>query len=230
MAIIRVTSGTTAGATLEIAGPTVIGRESCDLVLPDTEVSRQHAKLTPQDDGIEVEDLGSMNGTFVNGKKIEGPVRLTASAMLRVGVTELALEVPPPATVSDAPAPADVTVARPTVPAADVTVARDVEQGDAAPAPDVTVARDVQQGDVAPPPDVTVARETVPAPGQPDVTAVRPVVGAPEATVQRKTQPGPASGEAATGAKQGSGLPPPPVLIAIGVAVAVVLLLLLFVL
>ena len=155
-ATIKVTSGSTAGATLQIGRPTVIGREGCDLVLPDTEVSRRHARLTPVDDGVEVVDLDSMNGTFVNGKKIDGPVRLTAGATLRVGVTELSLEVAAPAPpVGDAPA--DVTVARPTVADPDVTVQRDVvqpppESGDVAPAPDVTVARDVQQGDVAPRP------------------------------------------------------------------------------
>jgi hypothetical protein len=62
------------------------------------------------------------------------------------------------------------------------------------------------------------------------VTAVRPVAGAPEATVQRKTQPGPQAGEPGGVTEQKSGLPAPQVLIAVGVGVLVLLLLLIFVL
>src|SRR5438094_9918969 len=54
------------------SGELVIGRASdLDLVLVEDMVSRKHAKLTLQDGGISIADLGSTNGTFVNGEKVK---------------------------------------------------------------------------------------------------------------------------------------------------------------
>ncbi len=51
---------------------TVIGRrEDCDLRIPVGDVSRKHCRLVRTDDGIRVEDLGSSNGTYVNGERIQ---------------------------------------------------------------------------------------------------------------------------------------------------------------
>lgn len=50
---------------------TTIGRADCDIVLDDPECSRQHASLEVLGARIAVHDLGSTNGTFVNGKPIE---------------------------------------------------------------------------------------------------------------------------------------------------------------
>jgi pSer/pThr/pTyr-binding forkhead associated (FHA) protein len=55
----------------------VIGRgEDCDIVLPDRQVSRHHFRVVRDDDGYNVEDLGSKNGTYVNGEKIGQRLRL----------------------------------------------------------------------------------------------------------------------------------------------------------
>ncbi len=53
--------------------PLLIGRdpERCDVVIPARQVSRCHARLTPQGERVLLEDLGSKNGTFVNGEPIE---------------------------------------------------------------------------------------------------------------------------------------------------------------
>jgi len=52
----------------------VIGRDDrCDVVIPDRQVSRQHASITLRDDGYILKDLGSKNGTFVNGREVDGP-------------------------------------------------------------------------------------------------------------------------------------------------------------
>lgn len=52
-------------------GTFVIGRSlSCDLVIDDVMVSRNHARLDVDDNAVYIEDLGSRNGTYVSGKKI----------------------------------------------------------------------------------------------------------------------------------------------------------------
>jgi len=56
----------------------VVGRSSkSDLVVQDAHLSRQHARLYRDDDGWWVQDLGSRNGTIVNGKEITAPTRLS---------------------------------------------------------------------------------------------------------------------------------------------------------
>jgi pSer/pThr/pTyr-binding forkhead associated (FHA) protein len=51
---------------------TVIGRrEDCDLRIPLTEVSRKHCRLVKDANGLRLEDLGSSNGTFHNGSRVQ---------------------------------------------------------------------------------------------------------------------------------------------------------------
>jgi predicted component of type VI protein secretion system len=55
----------------------VIGRdEQCDVVVPERQVSRRHASISLQDDGYILKDLGSKNGTFVNGRELDSPYAL----------------------------------------------------------------------------------------------------------------------------------------------------------
>ncbi len=61
--------------------------------LPDPEVSRRHASVRPTDDGLVVEDLGSMNGTWVDGRRLTGPLVVAAGSTLRVGDTTIAVEL-----------------------------------------------------------------------------------------------------------------------------------------
>lgn len=57
--------------------PLTIGRsEECEISLPDRQVSRYHARVTWEKDQYEVEDLGSKNGTHVNGQEVQSPVPL----------------------------------------------------------------------------------------------------------------------------------------------------------
>lgn len=64
----------------------LIGREeSNDIVLKDTRVSGHHAAITRQGQRWQIRDLGSTNGTFVNGKRIEGQVDLSPGDEVRIG-------------------------------------------------------------------------------------------------------------------------------------------------
>lgn len=72
---------------------TLIGRaESCDIVLDDPLVSRRHAALLLTDAGLEVEDLGSVNGLFVNGERGGGRTRLALGDRLVIGRQQLTVE------------------------------------------------------------------------------------------------------------------------------------------
>lgn len=68
---------------------TVFGRQAeCDVLLTEGHASRRHAKVSLAEDGYWLEDLGSANGTFVNGGRISGRVRLAAGDRLRFDVEE----------------------------------------------------------------------------------------------------------------------------------------------
>jgi pSer/pThr/pTyr-binding forkhead associated (FHA) protein len=89
MASLWVTSGSRAGESVGVTDELVIGRANADLTIDDAEVSRRHVAVRQLEGGqIEVEDLGSANGTFVNGSRIEGPVKVGGGAKIRVGRTE----------------------------------------------------------------------------------------------------------------------------------------------
>lgn len=69
--------------TIAVAGDVVVGRaDACDLSLPDRRLSRRHARFFLEGGALFVEDLGSPNGTFVNGERI-------ARAELAMGDTVL---------------------------------------------------------------------------------------------------------------------------------------------
>jgi DNA-binding winged helix-turn-helix (wHTH) protein len=72
-----------------IARILTIGRDaSCDVVIPDRQVSRYHARVTPGDEGVFLEDLGSKNGTFHNGKKISEPFFLQDGDTIQVALLQ----------------------------------------------------------------------------------------------------------------------------------------------
>lgn len=78
------------GATAEMPAltrtATVFGRDpSCDHVLPHPEISRRHARILRTAQGLLIEDLGSTNGTFVNGQRITKPVLLKEGDTVALG-------------------------------------------------------------------------------------------------------------------------------------------------
>jgi hypothetical protein len=100
---LTITAGPEQGRSLECDRELVIGRGDVDVVLSDEEVSSRHAVVRPVKQGLEIEDLGSKNGTFVNGERISGPTMITATGALKLGATQLAVEVP--ATTNDTRSP-----------------------------------------------------------------------------------------------------------------------------
>ena len=74
------------GLHVDILGPVVIGRSpSSDIVIDEPYVSASHARFTIQGPALVLEDLGSANGTMVNGHIIEQPVTLRDTDEVQVG-------------------------------------------------------------------------------------------------------------------------------------------------
>ena len=94
LASILVRSGTKKGQRIQIRVPVVnIGRaEYNDIVLPEESVSTQHAKLQRRDGIWILIDLGSTNGTFVDGERIEGETPLAPGSTVRFGDASVVFE------------------------------------------------------------------------------------------------------------------------------------------
>src|SRR5512135_2929455 len=80
-------SDRTPGATFSLEGDQlVIGRDSSsNIAINDAEVSRKHARLTFQGGKYVIEDLGSTNGTFVNGQRLVSPLVLKSGDVISLG-------------------------------------------------------------------------------------------------------------------------------------------------
>ena len=92
MPAVVVTAGPEAGRRVELGQEVAIGRQDADLVVEDPEVSRRHAVLRRSGGSVVVEDLDSTNGTFVNGERIRGPIKVGPGDQVRVGRTTLEIE------------------------------------------------------------------------------------------------------------------------------------------
>jgi len=77
------------------SAPLTIGRSADnDVSLDDDDfASSQHARVEPRRDGVWLEDIGSTNGTFLNGAQVTRPRRLTPGDVIRVGETDLRFEI-----------------------------------------------------------------------------------------------------------------------------------------
>ena len=93
-AMLEVTQGPDEGKTIEIPrnGVTIGRDQSADVPLADDEISRQHVQLKTNDDGsVEVTDLGSRNGTVVDGREISKPATIGDGAQITIGRSRLKL-------------------------------------------------------------------------------------------------------------------------------------------
>ena len=81
------------GRAYSLADELSIGRApGCQLVVDDTYVSQVHARVYGREGNYVVEDLGSTNGTYLNRKKVAGPMTMQRGDRLQVGNTVLELE------------------------------------------------------------------------------------------------------------------------------------------
>jgi hypothetical protein len=72
-----------------LARTVVLGRDStCDIVIPDRQVSRYHARITPTKEGMILEDLGSKNGTHCNGTPLTAPLVLQDGDMVQIALAQ----------------------------------------------------------------------------------------------------------------------------------------------
>ncbi len=120
-------SGPTPGVTFPLEGDQLtIGRDSSNgVAINDAEVSRRHARLTFQGGKYVLEDLGSTNGSFVNGQRLAGPVVLKPGDVVSLGEQIVlmydAINMDPGATIASSrksarvapPPPAPVQTASP---------------------------------------------------------------------------------------------------------------------
>jgi len=78
------------GVKLPITGPIVIGRSpGADIVIADDFVSARHARVVPAGDGALLEDLGSTNGTVLDGVRIVGVEPVVPGSMIQLGTVRL---------------------------------------------------------------------------------------------------------------------------------------------
>jgi pSer/pThr/pTyr-binding forkhead associated (FHA) protein len=98
VAQVQVTSGPASGQALILAMPDRpyrMGRSpDCDLVLPDDDVSREHAAIERRWQGVFIRDLGSKNGVQIDGQKIRGEKRLKHGDTFVLGTTQMRVDDP----------------------------------------------------------------------------------------------------------------------------------------
>jgi len=107
---IVVVDGPRAGAHFPLTdGQNVIGRsEGCVIRLEDQSVSRQHAEITKNDSGWMLKDLGSKNGSSVNGHSVVEPIIIGHKDVVKVGIYRLRLIIQPTDLEDEMKLPPDV--------------------------------------------------------------------------------------------------------------------------
>jgi hypothetical protein len=86
-------AGLRAGSAYDLSQGALLGRgEQADIQLEDTFASSRHARLVPQGEVMVLEDLGSTNGTYLNGEPLRGPQPLHVGDSIRIGDSEFTFE------------------------------------------------------------------------------------------------------------------------------------------
>lgn len=86
--VLFVRSETQQGQEFEVSDVVVLGRsDETDVVLDDPYASEFHLRLVSQESGMMLHDLGSTNGTYVNGRRVSAPTELKRGDTIQVGKT-----------------------------------------------------------------------------------------------------------------------------------------------
>lgn len=95
--ILKVLEGAKTGAKIAVKkSEFIIGRsQKCHLCAGSSAISRQHCAITRQDNRVTVKDMGSRNGTLVNGNKIDGETELTSGDEITVGPLKFLVTISP---------------------------------------------------------------------------------------------------------------------------------------
>jgi serine/threonine protein kinase len=104
---LRVTAGNAQGSEIQVEDEFLIGRQASEegQLGQDAEISREHARIARSGGNFTIEDLGSTNGTFVNGRKINRPEILSPGDRIQVGATTLVVQVSVPSAAEPATEP-----------------------------------------------------------------------------------------------------------------------------
>jgi pSer/pThr/pTyr-binding forkhead associated (FHA) protein len=82
-----------AGTRYPLGDEVTVGRAAgCTVTLEDNYVSQLHARIFRKDDALFVEDLGSTNGTYVNGQKLSSTALVKRGDLVRIGSTVLEVD------------------------------------------------------------------------------------------------------------------------------------------
>jgi serine/threonine-protein kinase len=171
--LLRVTAGPATGSMLKITGEFLIGRQAqgAGKLGNDIEISRRHARITREADGsFLIEDLGSTNGTFVNGTRVAGAQLVHPGDELEMGDTKLTVEATEPEPEPEV-APAGAPPAVTTFAAVPSDLPPEAPEADA-PAEEPTAV-------VAPEAEAERA-EPEPAPPEPEAAVPEPQAAVPE--------------------------------------------------
>ena len=86
--LLMVKSETQQGTEVEVTDATVLGRsDEADVLLDDPYASEFHMRLMANENGLVLHDLGSTNGTYVNGRRVTAPTTLRRGDSVQVGKT-----------------------------------------------------------------------------------------------------------------------------------------------
>lgn len=91
--VVEYAAGHKAGSTYDLAGEVTIGRGNVEIVIEDPFVSTRHAKIERQANLFVIEDLGSTNGTLVNGEQLAGLHPLHNGDLIQIGDNEFRFEL-----------------------------------------------------------------------------------------------------------------------------------------
>ena len=90
---VKTAAGLRSGAAYDLSDGAMLGRgDGADIRLEDAFASSRHARLVPEGDVIVLEDLGSTNGTYLNGEPLRGPQPLHVGDRIRIGDSEFSFE------------------------------------------------------------------------------------------------------------------------------------------